>query len=65
MYLFNDNQLLISESFGFVRTLTPLSDDSLESSLYVGTTKNCILEGSLNEKFRSVVQVCAILYSLS
>ena len=50
--------LVVIESCGFVRTLIPISDDSADSSsLYIGTTKNFIMEGWISERFTIVLQV--------
>ena len=54
--------LVVIESCGFVRTLIPISDDSADSSsLYIGTTKNFIMEGWISERFTIVLQV-SLLY---
>ncbi|XP_013411002.1 echinoderm microtubule-associated protein-like 2 isoform X2 [Lingula anatina] len=46
----------IPESAGYVRTLVPQSLLTADDTLFVGTTKNIVLEGSLQHKFRAVVQ---------
>jgi len=48
---------LLLEQYGFVRTLIPAKEDLVNSGLYVGTTKNCLLDGNWNEKFRVVIVV--------
>ncbi|KAF6019071.1 hypothetical protein EB796_022626 [Bugula neritina] len=45
----------LPEQYGFVRTLIPAKEDLVNSGLYVGTTKNCLLDGNWNEKFRVVI----------
>jgi len=47
----------LPETAGFVRTLAPTSLSDSDALLYIGTTKNNVLEGSLGEKFRSLIQV--------
>lgn len=52
-----DRMFYLIESCGFVRTLIPLTDDSADSNLYIGTTKNLVMEGYIGEKFSTVIQV--------
>jgi len=50
----------IPESAGYVRTLVAAARGATDGSIYVGTTNNGVLQGSLQAKFISVVQVCLI-----
>lgn len=47
----------VAESLGFVRTLMPIKDEVESSDIYVGTTKNFILEGSMYDKIKPLIQV--------
>ncbi|XP_070560903.1 echinoderm microtubule-associated protein-like 1 isoform X3 [Ptychodera flava] len=47
---------VLPESAGGIRTITPRNTGSADGVVVVGTTRNCILEGSLQMKFRNVVQ---------
>lgn len=47
----------LPDSAGYIRTLVPVSESDADGSLYIGTTKNFVLEGSLQHKFKFVIQV--------
>lgn len=47
----------IPDSSGFVRTLVAANDArSSDAYLYVGTTRNCIIEGTFGDRFRYLLQ---------
>lgn len=52
-------RLFTLESLGFVRTLAPVNDDHTDTGLYIGTTKNFVLDGAMHDKFRALIQVKA------
>lgn len=47
----------IPEIAGNVRTIIPQRGSGADGQIYVGTSKSCILAGSLPVKFRFIVQV--------
>ncbi|XP_064611333.1 77 kDa echinoderm microtubule-associated protein-like isoform X2 [Liolophura sinensis] len=46
----------LPDSAGYIRTLVPVSESDADGALYIGTTKNFVLEGSLQHKFKFVIQ---------
>ncbi|GFN91803.1 echinoderm microtubule-associated protein-like 1, partial [Plakobranchus ocellatus] len=47
---------VLPESAGHVRSLVPISAGGLDGSIFVSTTRNKVLEGSLQLKFKVVIQ---------
>ncbi|XP_035829085.1 echinoderm microtubule-associated protein-like CG42247 [Aplysia californica] len=47
---------VLPETAGHVRTIVPISAGGLDGSIYVATTRNKVLEGSLQLKFKFVIQ---------
>ena len=45
------------DTAGNVRTLVPAQFGGSDGSLFIGTTHNCIIEGSLQDKFNFIAQV--------
>ena len=56
--------LQIPEGAGYIRTLVPQNFGGADGVLYIGTTNNIIYEGSMQDKFTTVVQVSLYIYSL-
>ena len=53
----------LPEAVGGVRMLATSPHGGLDGQLFVGTTKNVIIEGTLQHKFTSIVQVSYLLGS--
>lgn len=51
--LISDTKL--PESAGGIRTISPQRQGSIDGNIYVGTTKNNIVEGSLQRRFNDVI----------
>ena len=47
----------LPDAVGGVRMVATSPQGGLDGQLYVGTTKNVIIEGTLQHKFTSIVQV--------
>ncbi|XP_074654603.1 77 kDa echinoderm microtubule-associated protein-like isoform X2 [Tubulanus polymorphus] len=47
---------MIPDSYGYPRTIVGANYEGTDGLLYIGTTRNCVLEGSLQEKFNTVIQ---------
>lgn len=54
--------LQIPEIAGNVRTIVPQRGFGADGQIFVGTSRSCILAGSLPVKFRFVIQVCIRSY---
>ena len=50
----------IAEGCGYVRTIVPSSRGGADGLLYVGTTKNSVLHGSLQDKMATVIHVSSL-----
>ena len=53
--------LQLPEVYGTIRKVVPVTTTGVDGYMFVGTAKDIILEGSLQSKFRPIVQVS--LYS--
>ncbi|PVD36602.1 hypothetical protein C0Q70_03587 [Pomacea canaliculata] len=51
-----DMSVQLPEMYGSVRTVVPQTSNGKDGFLFIGTSKNIILEGSLQQKFRPIVQ---------
>lgn len=45
-----------------MRTLAPVKDESDYTGLYIGTTKNLVLEGTMADKFKPLIHVSCVLF---
>jgi len=50
----------IPEGCGYVRTVVASSRGGADGLLYVGTTKNSVLHGSLQDKMATVIHVSTL-----
>jgi len=54
----------LPEGCGYVRTVVPSSRGGADGLLYVGTTKNSVLHGSLQDKMATVIHVSSFSFQL-
>jgi hypothetical protein len=52
--------LQLPEATGHVRTIIPQHGSSADGRLFIGTSKGYVLDGSLQDKFKFLIQVCCI-----
>lgn len=52
--------LQLPEATGHVRTIIPQHGSSADGRLFIGTSKGYVLDGSLQDKFKYLLQVCCI-----
>lgn len=52
----------VGDGYGYVRTIVPSTLGGADGLLYIATTKNDILHGSLQDKLTTIIHVRIIAY---